>query len=268
MDIAVRAFWLAILLAAAGCATTREGERSEIRAQSSSFQFQRDTFAYSNQLVWAYRLDAETGTTITSKREPPPTYTHRCFVMVRAARQFFDHARFDPALPRATNYVELVRKVLARSPRKPSLEVDKVIIPGYGDLRSFSRDHSELLQRKCGGPWQSYFQRGHWRMIFPFTRAHQRRTADKLLAQVNQHRPQVVHVVRFPSLAINHALLVYGVESATGEIRFLAYDPNNSDAHSILTFDVHQRRFSLPANDYFPRGGRVDVYQIFTGALY
>jgi hypothetical protein len=32
----------------------------------------------------------------TFQANPPPTYYHRCFVLVRSVRQFFDHARFEP----------------------------------------------------------------------------------------------------------------------------------------------------------------------------
>lgn len=59
------------------------------------FQFERDTFAFHNELVWEYRFDPATCRPTTCRNEPPPTYAHRCFVMVRSARQFFYHARFD-----------------------------------------------------------------------------------------------------------------------------------------------------------------------------
>ena len=252
---------LTILLFVAGCATSSRQQGSR------QFNFAADTFSYSNQLVWDYYVDSSTGKTITSKREPPPTYSHHCFVVLRAARQFFDHARFDPTLPRATNYVPIVRKVLSRSPRRSTAEDEKVVIPGYPDLRTFSREHSHLLQRECGGAWQSYFQRGHWRMILPFTRRQQQRTAERLLGDVQQH-PQIVHVVRFPSLAINHALLLYAAETTGGQIRFTAYDPNSADSPTTLTFDPSARHFTLPPNTYFPRGGPVDVYPIFTGLFY
>jgi hypothetical protein len=247
-----------------GCSTF------DVRSSVASrpFDFKADTFSYSNQLVWEYRIDPATGKTITSKREPAPTYAHHCFVVLRAARQFFDHARFEPTLSRSTNYTPIVRKVLARSTRKESSEADKIIVPGYQNLREFSRDHTNLLQRECGGAWQSYFQRGHWRMIFPFTRGHQQRTANRLHADLQNHRPQIVHVVRFPSLAINHALLLYAAETSEDQIRFLAYDPNNADSPTILTFSQADRRFTLPPNPYFPRGGRVDLYPIFSGILY
>lgn len=250
------AVWLA------GCVTHPES-RDLARGP---FDFHADTFSYSNELVWEYRVEGTR--VITTKREPRPTYTHRCFVVVRAAHQFFNHARFDPSLPRATNYQSIVRTILSRSPRTESSADTKVVVPGYANLRAFSEDHSALLQAHCGGAWQSYFQRGHWRMIFPFTRGHQQRTARKLLAQVQDDQPRIVHIVRFPSLSINHALLLYAAEATDSEIRFHAYDPNYPQASTLLTFREKERRFFLPANHYFPHGGRVDVYPIFTGLLY
>lgn len=251
--------WLLVLLSP-GCATCA-------KTSHRPFNFQTDTFAYANELVWEYRLEGKK--VVTRKREPPPTYTHRCFVMVRAARQFFNHAQFDPSLPKTTDYAPVVRAILARSPRNESSEADRIVIPGYSNLRALSREQAPVLQAECGGPWQSYFQRGHWRMIFPLTRRHQQSTAEKLLAELEQQRsPPVVHIVRFPSLAINHALLLCGAESSEEEIRFQAYDPNYPEAATTLAFRRKERRFFLPANDYFPRGGRVDVYPIFTGVLY
>jgi len=263
VHIAARAFCLAVLLVAAGCASTHPTGSAR-----RPFDFRADTFCYSNQLVWEYQLDPATGKTITSKHEPAPEYSHHCFVVARASKQFFNHARFDPALPKAMNYGPLVRKVLARSARSESPDDKKVVIPGYANLREFSRDNPHLLQRECGGAWQSYFQRGHWRMIFPFSDHHQGQTATELAAAVNAHQPQVVHLVRFPSLAINHAMLIYGAEKTAGEIRFLAYDPNNANTPTVLTFNTADCRFTLPANHYFPEGGRVSVYTVLNGVLY
>ena len=53
----------------------------------------------------------------TYKAEPPPTYYHRCFLMAHApSRQFFDHARFDPAAPPLEKEAcrKLIRAVVAR----------------------------------------------------------------------------------------------------------------------------------------------------------
>src|SRR5947207_6531185 len=82
---------LALLLAAlAGCSAPRP-----LATVSRHFDFERDTLAYPNELVWEYRFD-ERGRWTSRPRVPKPDYTHHCFVVARAARQFFGHARFDP----------------------------------------------------------------------------------------------------------------------------------------------------------------------------
>ena len=63
------------------------------------FCFERDSFAFHHELVWKYHFDPVTGAMTTYKTEPPPTYYHRCFVLVRATRLFFDYAKFAPELP-------------------------------------------------------------------------------------------------------------------------------------------------------------------------
>ena len=256
----LRAGLPALLLAlAAGCASSSKHD-----SFSRPFIFGHDTFAYANELVWEYEFDDASGKTTHRKRVPPPTYTHHCFVVARAAKQFFQNARFDPAQPPVDekNYRQLVRRVMSISPRKAPAEDRKVVIPGYTNLFTFSRDWENLLQAECGGAWRSYFQRGHWRMIFPLARSHQDRMAEELLDSVQHNRPAVIHVVRFPSLAINHSLVVYGAKKSPNEIVFEIYDPNDPGKPSPLTFDRATHLFRLPRNGYFV-GGRVDVYEIY-----
>ena len=103
-----------LLLAGSGCAS-----RSPQAGSSRPFDFTRDTFAYTNELVWAYSIDPETKEQSWHLRNQSPEYSHHCFVMVRSARQFWWHARFDPARPTAdeTTYRRLVEEVIRRSDR-------------------------------------------------------------------------------------------------------------------------------------------------------
>jgi hypothetical protein len=250
---------LALLALVSGCATSAH----KGIAPGRQFDFQRDTFAYPNELVWEYSYNTN-GQWATHRREPKPTYALHCFVVARSARQFFDNARFDPSLPKADDdtYRQLVRRVISSSARHPVREEDKVVIPGYADLRTFSQEHDELLRTECGGAWQSYFQRGHWRMIFPFSRRNQEHVAEQLLQHLQRGRPLIVHLVRFPQLSINHAMVIFDGTESEKEIQFAAYDPNQSVAPVTLTYDRNARTFILPANNYYP-GGRVDVYEVF-----
>ncbi len=232
------------------------------------FHFEQDTFAYANQLVWEYRFD-EQGKWTSKPREPKPDYTHHCFVVARAAKQFFTRARFDPGRPAADvkTYRRLIRKVASTNPHRNLPDDEKIVIPGYANLREFSVAQEKLLKAECGGAWRSYFQHGHWRMIWPFTRRHQEKTAEELVNDLKQNRPPVVHLVRFPSLTINHAVLLFDCIETGPEIRFATYDPNSPAAPVTLTYNRAARTFSLPTNFYFP-GGRVDVYEIYRSWCY
>ncbi|MBI3851302.1 MAG: hypothetical protein HY298_13660 [Verrucomicrobia bacterium] len=247
-----------------GCASSRPSSA----VTNKPFVFQQDTLAYANQLVWEYYFDPN-GKWRSKPREPKPDYTHHCFVVARSARQFFQHARFDPAQPVAdeATYRRLIRRVISESPRRYSTESEKVVIPGYANLREFSQAQEKLLKAECGGAWESYFQRGHWRMVFPFSRAHQAKTAQALVEALKQNRPPVVHIVRFPQLTINHALLVFDATETETEIHFAVYDPNKPEKPTTLTYDRAKRTFDLPANDYFI-GGRVDIYEVYRNWRY
>jgi hypothetical protein len=230
---------------------------------SRPFDFQKDTFSYANDLVWEYHYDAN-GKWVHERREPQSDYTHHCFVVARSARQFFENATFDAAQPVADEktYRHLIRRVVSIDPSHPLPDAKKIVIPGYDNLRDFSAAQEHLLKDECGGASQSYFQRGHWRMIWPFSRTHQQRTAEQLLADLKENRPPVVHVVRFPQLTINHSVLIFGATETEKEIKFSVYDPNKPDKPKTLDYDRATRTFDFAGNDYWP-GGRVDIYEIY-----
>jgi hypothetical protein len=234
-----------------------------------SFQFERDTLTFANELVWQYCFDPATGAMTVSNNDPPPTYSHRCFVVVRSARQFFYHARFEPGLPTAEAevYRHLIRQIVSRNPRRKSAAPERIAIPGYDCLRDFSKAHEPLLKAECGGPWQSYFLRSHWRMVFPVWGWHQERMAQQLCQAVRQGSAATVHVFRFPRVTINHGILLFGTAESEREVQFEAYDPN-IPAHPVkLIYDRALRAFRFPPTCYWA-GGVVSVIEIYRGGLY
>lgn len=250
---------LVLLLAfLTGCASPRAST-----TVPRAFSFTNDTFVFENELVWEYGYDAQSNW-VSRAREPKPEYAQRCFVLAEAALQFFQAARFDTNQPVKgdADYRRLVRQVRNTNSRRLVPESRKTLIPGYPDLRSFSQAHEDVLKSECGGRWASYLQRGHWRMVFPFSRRHQAHQAERLLSQLRERKPAVVHLVRFPKLSINHAVLLYGAEERPDEILFRVYDPNQPEAPAELRFSRSARTFILPQSDYF-KGGRVDVYQVY-----
>jgi len=232
------------------------------------FEFAQDTFAFAHQLVWEYRMDAD-GRMNTIRANPPPTYYHRCFVMVRAARQFFYHARFNPDSPLAQveTVRRLVRAVVSRNPRRRSVAPSCVVIPGSDSLRSFSQQWESLLKAECGAAWESYVLRSHWRMVFPVSRWHQAREARRLEQSIAAGGIPAVHLFCFPRITINHGILLFSASATDGEVRFKGYDPN-IPAHPVeLRYRQADQTFYFPANHYWA-GGKLQVVEIYRNWIY
>ena len=233
------------------------------------FQFDRDTFAFANELFWEYRMDPSTGAVTTFRNTPPPRYAHRCFVMVRSARQFLYHARFDATQPvaDAPTYRHLIRAVVSRNPRRPSPDASMIVIPGYDNLRALSQAQESLLKAECGGAWQSYCLRSHWRMVFPISRQHQEQTARQLLQSFRTRWAPIVHLVRFPQLTINHGIVLMDATETDTGIQFAAYDPNVPAHPTELTYRRAERTFHFPRNHYWA-GGPLNVIEVYRGWIY
>jgi hypothetical protein len=258
--------WTLLLLAlAVGCA-----HRAPTATRPAPpFRFANDTFAFANETAWAYDIDERTGDMTWRTKDPTPDFVLRCGNMVAAARTFHLQARFAPDAPRVDDatYLALMREVIARDPRRLEPASDPVVLPGYPDLRTFSGAHEAAMKVALEGPWQSYLQRGNWRMIFPFTMENQRAEADEMVASVRAGLLPIVHIVVFPALGLNHLLLVYAVEETPGEIRFFTYDPNIAGEPLVFTWDRGDRVFHYPRTDYFA-GGPVRGYVVYDGLLY
>jgi hypothetical protein len=229
-----------------------------------SFRFERDTFAFAHELVWNYHFDPATGAMTTYKADPPPTYYHRCFVMVRATRLFFDYALFTPELPQADaeTYRKLVREIISRNPRRTCADSERLVFPGYNGLRSFSQAHELLLKAECGAPWQSYFLRSHWRMIFRVSGRFQEKMAEKLKLSMQKRGVSLVHLFRFPRITINHGIVLYDFTESEQQIEFEAYDPN-IPAHPVkLVYERNRGAFTFAPSIYWG-GGVLSVMEIF-----
>ena len=221
-------------------------------AAARVFDFQTDTFAYPNELVWEYHIDTQTGKGRTEKRMPPPTYAHHCFVVARSTRQFLRHAVFDAQAGPISDaeYLDRIQAVARTNPCEDSGAVEKIKIPGFAHLRHFSDVRPDLLKAGCGGAWQSYVQRGNWRMILPFTRAGQVKMAEKLRQKLATGRLPILHVATFPGLTINHSVLLFGSSDNGDALEFQAYDLQ-LDVASLRVHYVSGIKFSTKSNPAF-----------------
>ena len=228
------------------------------------FRFDRDTFAFAHELVWKYHFDLVTGAMTAYKSDPPPTYYHRCFVLVRATRLFFDYAHFAPELPPVEEHIyrNLVRNIISSNPRRACADANRIIFPGFDGLRSFSQTHEALLKAECGAAWESYFLRSHWRMIFRVSGRFQEKMAEKLKHSLQKRSVALVHLFRFPRITINHGIVLYGFAETQQSIEFQACDPNLPDHPVKLIYEKSRRVFTFAPNIYWG-GGVLSVMEIF-----
>ena len=259
--------WGVVLLAALALVPGCAAPHGALPQGDRPFRFPSDTFAFPNDTVWEYHFDRATGERWWHERVPRPPFALRCGPTVRATRQFFASARFDPFASPVddSTYTRLVRAVMATDPRRPNGE--RIVIPGYPDLRTFSAAHADLLKANISDGWTGQLQRGNWRTIFPFTASQQAATAMRVRDGLAHGWPSILHILRFPRLLVNHMILVYDVQETPAELRFLAYDPNDADKPIVVAFNRATSRFWFPETPYFP-GGVVRVHEVYDGFLF
>jgi hypothetical protein len=238
-------------------------------AEARSFRFDRDTLAFTNMTVFEYRG----GYVQSTRRQDPPgkqeRYTRRCFIMSRAALQFYKFARFAPGQvpPNDVELARRVRLVCHMNPWKPELPDDqKIVFPGYADLRSLSKARGLVLQKNLGLGWPTYVRVGNYRMFFRcYDRGYQAKTHRILAETMNRHGFFVAYLSDFPRLKINHAVLVYARKRSQsgGDLEhYTTYDPNHPDGPRELTWSNSKREFSFQKDEEFP-GGFTNVFQVY-----
>jgi hypothetical protein len=238
-------------------------------ANARTFRFDRDTLSFTNMTVFEY-----SGGRVQSTRQKDPPgkqrrYTRRCFIMSRAALQFYKFARFAPSQT-APNDVELarrVREVCHMNPWKPELPEDRrIVFPGYRDLRALSEARGRVLQDNLGLGWPTYVRVGNYRMFFLcYDRDYQVKEHKILAETMDRHGFFVAYLSDFPHLKINHSVLVYGrKQSRPGSDleHFITYDPNHPDGPRELTWSNSKREFGFQKDEEFA-GGFTHVFQVY-----
>jgi hypothetical protein len=250
-------FWLGVLAAV----TVAQG-----RDSTSAFRFDRDTFAFANQTVFEYHEGhASLRKSSATKRD---AYNRHCFVMCRTAMQFKKFARFDPRSS-PLNDTALADRIGAVTHQaawlEPLPENQRIVFPGYRDLKEMSKARRELVQLNIGHGWPSYFRISNMRMIFQDGPGYQEKTHARLNAALARGELFVAFLTTYPSLSINHAVLVYKRNSSSpnpGIEHYLVYDPNHPESPRDLTWSAHDRAFAYQ-KDWDFVGGYVRVYQTY-----
>jgi hypothetical protein len=244
----------ALLLASAACAT---GQRAlpaagPVPTAVPGFAFATDTFAFPND-IRAHHPDAD------------DLYANYCFVMARGLRQFFAFARFEPSAPRLDRgaYAERVRQVVARAPWEPASPPDgRVVIPGYADLRDFSRGEEEAVKAGLGPRFWTWVHWTNWRVVFPVSEDHQAGVAREIMEEVRIGRLVQLLVTNWPKPELNHTVVAYAFQDEPGSIAFAVWDPNDPAAPGRLTFDRARRRF-VATRIYATEPGIIRVFRMY-----
>ena len=232
------------------------------------FNYDTDTFSFANETVWNYvngSVQAETSRDQTRKRD----YTRRCFVVTRAAVQFWKFARFDPRaapLP-ADQLAARIRAVTERSVWLPALSREqRIVIPGYANLRGISAAAPGIFQANIGLGWPVYFRAGNMPIVVPVCREIEANLNDEIFRDLQMNYPTIVWLYNFPSLNMNHVVVVIAGKHEQGKYHYQVYDPNYTDTPKHLDYDEASRTFSYQPTFYF-KGGTVEARAIYRGVL-
>jgi hypothetical protein len=228
------------------------------------FCFETDSFAFANETVWNY-VAGKVGSAEEGKDGSKRRYTRRCFVVSRAAVQFWKFARFDPAAALLTEeeLARRIRQVARRSVWKPPLPLQqKIVIPGYTNLREASAIHAGTFQQHMGLGWPIYFRVGNFPIIISMNGDDKARVNQEILAALAAGFPTVLWLYNFPALDINHAVVVFAAEHREDRVRYSVYDPNYTDAPKTLEFDASSRCFFFQPTFYF-KGGPVTARPVY-----
>jgi hypothetical protein len=232
---------------------------------SAGFRFDRDTLAFANSTVFEYHQGV--ARLRRSGEKKAPRYTRRCFTMCRTVLQFQKFARFDRhGTP--LNDEELARRVrsITRHPawHAPFAPKERVVIPGYANLRQLSEKRGWVLQKNIGLGWPTYARIGNYRMFYKHDKGYQEATHQLLNATLGRGELFVAYLSDFPTLHINHAVLVYARKpsSTQGVDRYQCYDPNHTDGPRQLTWSAEKKAFDYQKDEEFV-GGFARVFQVY-----
>ena len=226
-----------------------------------------DNFAFKNETVWNYVNGAPAPEAPNSKRQH--AYDERCFVLSRSIVQFWKFARFEPSQPPldAAGLAKRIREVTERSVWLPALAPkDRVVIPGYHNLHEASAAMTATFEANLGLGWPFYFRVGNGGIAMWVSRHMEAALNGEIWHDLQMNTPTILWIYRFPSLKLNHVIVVYsGTHDAKG-YHYHVYDPNYSDRFSHFDYNPATRTFSFQPVYYF-KGGPVTVRSIYRQLL-
>jgi len=218
----------------------------------TAFAFATDTFAFPNEIR-------------ARNRGRDDLYANYCFVLARGLRQFFGFARFDPAAPRLTHteYVERVRALAAHPPWEPPAPADaRVVIPGYANLREFSRAQETAVKEGLGGRFWTLVHWTNWRVTFPVTDGHQATVAREVMDELDAGHLVQLLVTNWPKPELNHTVVAFAYRPGPQGMEFVVWDPNDPAEPGVMTFDSEAGRFRA-SHIYDTEPGLIRAFRMY-----
>jgi hypothetical protein len=126
--------------------------------------------------------------------------------------------------------------------------------------------HAQVFRAHLGHWWRVYFRIGNMPLVVNPGRAHQQRLFEAVVRALAHGYPTILWVANFPSLSINHSLLVYDFRTGRDKPIFQVYDPNDTEEPKELAYDIKRRTFSFQHTFYFG-GGDVQARAIYRSPL-
>lgn len=236
--------------------------------EQAAFRFDTDTFAFNNETKWHYK-DGVPGEKPDENTDNEKRYTQRCFVMSRAAMQFRKFARFEPSQPKLKpgELADRLRDLCDLDVwREPLPIAERIVFPGYANLRDLSGAEKDTLQENLGLDWPTYVRIGNLCMIETPSEDHQARTNEELQTWIKSGHPMIIWIYNFPERDINHCIVAYAWKKDGEKFAYSVYDPNINDHPVTIEFDPGTRHFHFSKTFYFP-GGRVSVRPVYLSML-
>ena len=245
---------LALLAAACAPAPARPGVAGIPDAAGvPAFVFATDTFAFPNEI---------------RARNPGVRglYANHCFVLARGVRQFHQFARFDPDAPRVdrAEYERRVRAIASRSPwRHPLPLPDRIVIPGYRNLREFSAAEETAVKAGLGGPFWTWVHWTNWRVTFEgLPPDHQASVLREIREELAGGRLVQLLVTNWPKPELNHTVVAYGYRTGPNGLELTVWDPNDPASPGTVTFETAYRRF-WATRMYDTEPGAIRVFRMY-----
>ena len=168
----------------------------------------------------------------TQKRD----YTRHCFVVTRAAVQFWKFARFDPYKGRAKLPHDQLACAHPRRDGARRLETPSAFCAGSGSSFPATPVSAKsappirsLFQANIGLGWPVYFRAGNMPIVAPVYRETEERLNHEIFHDLTElNVPTIVWLYNFPSLNINHVVVVI---SCTVEFNHYHYLVLRSQLH-------------------------------------